>query len=194
MDSNAFLAVVLLIVGLAILAAEVFVPSGGLLGVVTFITLVISLIFAYRAWGTSSPNLFVAYCALLLLLVPTVIGVGFYILPQTSFGRRVLLEAPTPEEVTPYLEESAHLENLVGRFGITATLLNPGGIVNVSGERLQATSEGLSIDNGVSVRVIAVDGRTLIVRPGAPEEVAAEELTEPFDLSKGLDFEYPSST
>ena len=46
MDSNAIFAVLLLIVGLAILRAEVFIPSGGLLGVITFLSLVVSLIFA----------------------------------------------------------------------------------------------------------------------------------------------------
>ena len=39
MDSNAVFAVLLLIVGLAILSAEVFIPSGGLLGVITFLSL-----------------------------------------------------------------------------------------------------------------------------------------------------------
>ena len=45
MDSNAVFAILLLIAGIGILTAEVFVPSGGLLGVITFITLVIYIAF-----------------------------------------------------------------------------------------------------------------------------------------------------
>lgn len=194
MDSNAVFAVVLLIVGLAILGAEIFVPSGGLLGVITFLSLVVSLIFAYRAWGLSHPNLFAAYCVMLFMLVPTVIGLGFYVLPKTSFGKRVLLEAPTHDQVTPYLAESQHLENLVGRFGTTLTMLNPSGLVSVAGERLQASSEGLSIESGASVEVIDVRGRALIVRLGKPQEVAAEDFSEQFDMSEGIDFQYPSGS
>ena len=193
MDSNAVFAIVLLIVGLAILTAEIFIPSGGLLGVITFLSLLVSLIFAYRAWGLSHPNLFGAYCVMLLLLVPTVIGLGFYVLPQTSFGKRILLEAPTYDEVTPYLNESRRLENLIGRFGTTLTMLNPSGLVSVAGERLPATSEGMSIESGTSVQVIDSRGRDLIVRMGKPAETAADESQGPADLTKELDFEYPSS-
>src|SRR5471032_36065 len=114
MDSNAVFAILLLIVGSAILTAEIFVPSGGLLGVITFFSLVVSLIFAYRAWGTSHPNVFGAFCVMLLLLVPTVIGIGFYMLPKTSLGKRVLLEAPEAENLTPYMQESGRIEQLVG--------------------------------------------------------------------------------
>ena len=193
MDSNAVFAIVLLIVGLAILTAEIFIPSGGLLGVITFLSLLVSLIFAYRAWGISHPNLFGAYCVMLLLLVPTVIGLGFYVLPQTSFGRKILLEAPTSDEVTPFLEESRRLENLIGRFGTTLTMLNPSGLVSIAGERLQAASEGLSIESGSSVQIIDIRGRAVIVRLGKPPEVAADDSPGTGDLSKELDFEYPSS-
>ena len=193
MDSNAVFAIVLLIVGLAILTAEIFIPSGGLLGVITFLSLLVSLIFAYRAWGVSHPNLFGAYCVMLLLLVPTVIGLGFYVLPQTSFGKKILLEAPTSDEVTPFLEESRRLENLIGRFGTTLTMLNPSGLVSIAGDRLQAASEGLSIESGSSVQIVDVRGQAVIVRLGKPPEVAADDSPETVDLSKELDFEYPSS-
>src|SRR6187431_2653848 len=84
MDPNAVFAILLLIAGIGILTAEVFIPSGGLLGVITFITLIVSLIFAYRAWGMSHPNVFWAFCGVLLLLVPTALGVAFYVLPHTA--------------------------------------------------------------------------------------------------------------
>ena len=140
MDSNAVFAVLLLIVALAILMSEIFVPSGGLLGLITFFTLAISILFAYRAWGTSHPNVFAVFCVFVLLLVPTVIAIGFYLLPQTSFGKRVLLEAPETESVTPFVKEWSQLERMVGRYGTAASMLNPGGMVRVDGERLQAIS------------------------------------------------------
>lgn len=191
MDSNAVFAVLLLIVGLAILLAEVFIPSGGLLGVITFFSLLVSLLFAYRAWGATQPNVFIAFSVMLLMLVPTVIGFGLYILPQTSFGKKVLLEAPDSENLTPYQQESQRLEKLVGRFGTTVTMLNPGGMVRVDVERLHAFSEGLSIEPGDSVEVIQVRGSSIVVRPGKPPEPASNlPGTNLHEQAPKLDFDY----
>jgi len=195
MDPNAVFAILLLIVGLAILTAEIFVPSGGLLGVITFFTLIVSIMFAYRAWGTSHPNVFGAFCVMLLMLVPTVIGFGFYMLPRTSFGKRVMLEAPELQDLTPYSEETGRIERLVGRFGSALTMLNPGGLVSVDGERLHATSDGLSIDPGVSVEIVDVRGTGVVVRPGSPPVQDSHEIQDVVERAPGhpspLDFDYP---
>ena len=193
MDSNAVFAVVLLIVGLSILIAEIFIPSGGLLGVITFLTLLVSIIFAYRAWGRSHPDLFAAFCLMLLLLVPTAIGTGFYMLPRTPFGKKVLLEAPESDEVTPYLEESRRLEKLVGRWGVALTILRPGGLVEVDGMRLHAVSEGLMVDSGESVEVIRIRESQVVVRPGKAPQSITDQNVRSTETSTGLDFEFPSS-
>ena len=199
MDSNAVFAILLLIVGLSILVAEVFIPSGGLLGITTFFTLIVSLVFAYRAWGTSHPNIFGAFCVLLLLLVPTALGFGLYMLPRTSFGKKVLLEAPELQYLTPFSKESQRIEKLVGQFGTTLTMLNPGGLVNVGGERLHALTEGLSIESGVSIEIVDVRGTRVVVREGIPPDKPLssdnEELIErPIENSSTLDFEFPANS
>ena len=193
MDSNAVFAVILLIVGLSILTAEIFIPSGGLLGVITFLSLLVSLIFAYRAWGVSHPNLFGGFCLLLLILVPTVIGTGLYLLPRTPLGKKVLLEAPESENVTPYLEESRRLEKLVGRFGVALTILRPGGLVDVDGTRLHAVSEGLMVEAGESIEIINVRGSQVVVRPGNAPQDFPDQSVQSAENPTGLDFEYPSS-
>ena len=160
---------------------------------ITVLSLLVSLVFAYKAWGTSHPNVFWAFCLMLLLLVPTVIGFGFYMLPRTSLGKKVLLEAPEAEDLTPYLEESRRLEKLVGRFGTAISMLNPGGLVNVDGQRLHACSDGLTIGSGESVEVTDVRGSRIVVKPGSPpasEPDSPERLSENRDPST-LDFDFP---
>lgn len=192
MDSNAVFAILLLIVGLGILTAEIFVPSGGLLGVITFLTLVVSLIFAYRAWGTTHPNIFGVFCVMILLLVPTVIGFAFYMLPRTSLGKKIMLDAPEQRNLVPFSQQTQHFERLVGRFGSALTMLNPGGLVNVNGERLHALSEGLSIDPGISIEVVDVRGTSVIVRPGTPPIEESKNIAEPVSGNpSALDFEFP---
>lgn len=198
MDSNAVFAILLLLVGIGILAAEVFIPTGGLLGVITFLTLSVSVLFAYRAWGTSNPNIFWSFCGILLLLVPTSLATAFYILPRTAAGKRILLEAPDPGHLTPFVEETDRLTRLVGRFGTTATPLTPGGMVLVDGERFHAFSEGLIVESGESIEVIGVRGTRLLIRPGQPRpqsDVFRVDPTQPGDRSSDalLDFELPQS-
>ncbi|MBS0204065.1 MAG: hypothetical protein JSS49_14260 [Planctomycetes bacterium] len=191
MDSNAVFAILLLFVGIGILTAEVFIPSGGLLGVCTFLTLIVSIVFAYRAWGTTNPNIFWAFCFSLLLAVPTVLSFAFYILPRTPMGKRVLLEAPSLEQLTPFAKETRHLVDLVGQYGHAITPLTPGGLISVNGERLHAISDGLVIEAGQSVEVIEVRGSRLRVRPGEPPP--PDEVTENPEPSSRLDFEIPQS-
>ena len=165
----------------------------GLLGVITFLSLLVSIIFAYRAWGVSHPNLFCAFCLMLLLLVPTVIGMGLYLLPRTPLGKKVLLEAPESEDVTPYLEESRRLEKLVGQFGVTLTILRPGGLVEVDGKRLHAVSDGLMVEASESVEIINVRGSQIVVRPGSAPQSIPDQTARSAENPTGLDFEYPSS-
>ncbi len=190
MDSNAIFAILLLIAGIGILTAEVFIPSGGLLGIVTFVTLIVSLMFAYRAWGTSHPGVFWVFCGVLLLLVPTALGTAFYVLPRTAFGKRVLLEAPQAEELIPFTKETDRLTKLIGRFGKSVTPLVPGGMVLLDGERLHAFSEGMIVESGQSVEILEVRGTRLLVRPGEPS-ATSDPFTTAATVARPLDFEFP---
>ncbi len=164
MDSYAVFAFLLLFAGIAILAAEVFIPSGGLLFCVMVVTLVASIWCAYAAWWKTSPQAFWGFCGFLLMMIPAALVGAFTALPHTKFGKKMLLEAPELEQVTPFAKESARLAQLVGSRGTTQTLLNPGGMVNINGERLHAFTDGLLVEPGIEVEVAEVRGTRLLVR------------------------------
>lgn len=182
-------ALLLLVAGIALLLAEVFIPSGGLILVMALCCIAGSLICAWNAWWTSNPTLWWAYLAGVLILLP-VVGIGaLSILPRTSFGRRIMPEPPRPEELRPYREEEERLSRLVGCKARTLTLLNPGGLVTAEGERLHAESEGMLIDPGQEVEIVAVKGNRVVVRLLEP---GRDELAEGEDVSP-LDFDVPQS-
>jgi membrane-bound ClpP family serine protease len=185
------LAVVLLIVGLAVMVLEVFVPSGGVLAIITTITLCLSLTCGYAAWGQRSPAVWWGFCSLLVLLIPTTLISAFYVLPRTPYGRRALLVAPEAHELEPFQEEHARLSRLVGQFGRTMTLMNPGGMVLVSGERLHAFSEGQLIEPATSVEIVEIRGTRVLVRPGNPPPMTEPATEEPASTST-LDFDVPA--
>jgi len=193
MSTYALLAISLLIVGLLLLLAEVFIPSGGILGTITVTVLIVAIFCAWSAWGRSQPRVFWLFLVTLLVLVPSTLIGAFRALPHTRFGRQVLLEAPSPDRLEPFVGESARLERFVGRIGKALTLLNPGGLVSVDGERLHAFSEGLLIDQNDPIRIVAVRGTRVLVRSLSPEELAAQ--ARPAEESAGnapsLDFDLP---
>lgn len=186
-----FLAVVLLLAGLGVMVLEVFVPSGGVLAIITTITLCLSLTCGYAAWGERYPMVWWGFCGLVVLMIPTTLIAAFSVLPRTPFGRRALLVAPEADKLVPYTEEEAKLRKLIGQFGRTMTLMNPGGMVLVEGHRLHAFSEGMLIEPATSVEIIEIRGTRVLVRPGEPPE-AVEELPDKGGASSTLDFDVPA--
>jgi membrane-bound serine protease (ClpP class) len=158
-----FFAIVLLMVGFTLIVAEIFLPSGGLILIMCVIAFIASLWCATKAWYGTAPVAFGIYLASIVLLIPAVVVGTFKIFPRTPMGKR-LIGAPTTAEVTPYVEEQAHLTSLIGRIGKTITPLIPGGMVDVDGERLHAFSQGVLIDPGVDVEIMDVRGTRVRVR------------------------------
>jgi membrane-bound serine protease (ClpP class) len=182
----------LLLAGLLILVAEVFIPSGGLLAIMTTVVLSLSAVCAYAAWYRTSPGLWWTYCSALVLAVPGVLMGAFYLLPRTPFGKVVLLEAPEPSRVEPFVAETARLQQLVGRYGLTQTRLNPGGFVLVNGERLHAFSEGLIVEPQTSVEILEVRGTRVLVRPGDPPLDSPQTAFVESARERPLDFDVPA--
>jgi len=192
LESYGLLAVILLIVGLILLVAEVFLPSGGVLAICTTITLCLSLAAAYTAWFEQYPAAWWGFCGLVVLMIPTTLGGAFYVFPKTAVGRRALLEAPDLEDLEPHAAETARLLNFVGTYGKTVSLLNPGGLVLVDNERLHAFSEGQMIDPGVMVEVLEVRGTRVLVRPGEPPEPVEESTGKVASRGDIVDFDLPA--
>jgi membrane-bound serine protease (ClpP class) len=163
MDYSHF-AILLLLLSLALLTAEVFVPSGGFIAVLMLISLSGSVFCAFKAWWGTSPTLWWSYVASVLVLLPGVLIAAFTIFPRTPYGRRILLDAPAPEEIAAYSREQAELQQLIGRRGKTVTLHNPGGIVTVEGRRYHSETRGMMLDPGEEVEIVAVKGNRVVVR------------------------------
>lgn len=175
MDYSHF-AVLLLIVGISLLVAEIFIPSGGLILTGAVLALAGSAWCAWTAWWGTSPSAWWIYVCSVVVLIPAATAAALYIFPRTSLGRRILLEGPAPEEVAAYSEERAHLASLVGQTGKTLTLLNPGGLSLIAGERIHCESEGMVIEPGQEVVVVGVKGNRVVVRLSPQGEPPPEDL------------------
>ena len=173
MDSSTF-AFLLLSVGVALLAAEVFIPSGGMISIAAAISLIAAVICAVNAWWGTQPTYFWSFIAGMAVLLPVVVGVAFYVWPNTPIGKRAILEAPRAEEVASFVELEERYSKLVGKTAQTATTLNPAGIIVIDGQRIHCQSEGIIIEPRTTVRIVAVQGNRVVVRVSSPDATNSE--------------------
>ncbi len=147
-----------LAVGLILLLAEAFLPSGGLIGLLAIGFLGVSLYLAFTT--TQYGAVFLVVTGLLL---PLTLMLAVYLWPKMPMSRFFFLPPPQPEDVLPD-NHSQMLDHLVGQFGRTLTPLRPSGLVDFEGRRLEGVSEEGLIPAGTLVRAIQVRAGRLIVR------------------------------
>ena len=174
MDWYLAIAFILIGFGVVLLAAEFFLPTGGVLvvGAVACFALAVGLILYY---GTTEE----AIAAVIGLSVglPIAGGVMFY------GWRRLSLRAGPAASSTAVAAspELAELEQLRGRHGRTVSFMRPSGTVDFDGRRIDALTEGMMLDPGVWVRCVDVRAGRVIVRqveqPGDLSDMRIDELS-----------------
>lgn len=176
----------LLLLGLALVCAEIFVPSGGILGFLSIAALVTGVILAFYHRGAEFGLIFLIVT---MLAVPGALALAFRYWPHTPMGRRLLLDVPRGEEVLPDSPQRQRLRQLVGKFGVSKSVMMPSGAVFVEGQTIDALSEGIPIEAGQPIEVIEVRGSRVVVRPvdeNAPQVASDDILSRPIE-SLGLD-------
>lgn len=187
MDES-FLAIALLALATVLIVAEIFIPSGGILALGMFASLFAAFYFAWIAWWNDSPTLFFGFTTFAIFIIPGVAILALSWLPKTKFGKRILLQGPSEEDVVPFAKEEEQLNLLVGQIAQTLTPLTPGGLISVDRERIHAYSEGGIIESGTSVEILKATGTRVLVRevlPDAmPEKSEQRESTSEDESSK----------
>ena len=194
--SYELLAILLLVVGCGLIVAEVFIPSGGMILVLCILSFIAAIWCAYMAWWQSSPILFWIFIGAMVVLIPSFVVGLFRMLSTSRVGDRILLTAPEASELTPHQEELDRLSGYVGHRGQALTMLTPGGLVKVAGERLHGFTEGIMVQPGDPVEVVEVRGTRVLVRPltngeASAEHASADESKAPDGTSAPLDFDVP---
>lgn len=161
----------LLAFGLILLIAEVFIPSGGLIGLLALSCIALSL---WRAFDQST-DLGLKFLLADFILMPMVMMLAVYLWPRTPLAKRVFLKPPGPDDI-----EASHsgrrLDHLVGQLGRALTPLRPSGMVDFDGRRLDGLSEDGLIPAGTLIRAVRVRSGQLIVRM-APDPTLEEVLS-----------------
>lgn len=150
-------AVVLLVLGIALIVAEVFLVSFGILAVGAGLSFLLADWIAFSEGPVYGWSLIAAE----IILIPLVLKGAFRVLPHTRFGKRMVLTGPA----TAPASSVPSYDRLVAARGRAVTDLRPSGLAEFGDERVSVVSLGGLVPHGSEVVVVAVEGSEIRVRP-----------------------------
>ncbi|MFS0672853.1 NfeD family protein [Ornithinibacillus sp. 179-J 7C1 HS] len=150
-------AIIILLIGIALIIAEFFVP-GGILGILGVGAIIGSLFMSGADIGEMTMSIAIAFLVVIIASVILFKRVGL----DKGVFRHVILRDRTSTELG-YVSNENRLE-LIGMVGVTATPLRPSGVATIGKERLDVVSEGSFIEVNRPIKVVKVEGVRIIVR------------------------------
>ncbi|MBE5777251.1 MAG: hypothetical protein E7326_07050 [Clostridiales bacterium] len=147
-----------LIVGIALLILEVFLPGFGVPGFSGIALMLASVALVWINHGAVA-GLIVAVAALTLAGIAITAS-----LRSASKGKLASSALVLPEVDMSGIDEKNELGELIGREGVADSVLRPAGIVEFDGVRLNVVSEGGYIEKGACVRVDKIEGNRIVVK------------------------------
>lgn len=171
--------IVVLVIGLGLLAVELFlIPGFGLAGICGIMLIVVALVGTFvpaepgvprfswpdlqGTWEAVETGIIVLASSVIIAV--TGIALLARYLPSMPFGRQLVLA--NPEDAAALAVPDPHPDiALVGDVGIVTGDLRPGGQVRFGQTIVDVQSQGEYVDAGRRVQVIAHDGPRVVVRP-----------------------------
>src|SRR3954453_7356309 len=161
-----------LVLGLLLLIVEVFIPSGGLIGICSVACLILCLWYAF----SESLVMGATFMLVDLVALPLTAMGAFSLWSRSPLGRKFFLQPPAPDEID-VSHTDRHLEHLVDQTGRALTPLRPCGNIEIEGRRVDGLAEEGFLPAGCMVRVLRVRSGQLIVRGLAePVDLLGEEF------------------
>ncbi len=159
-------AIVLFGMAVALFFAELFVPSGGVIGMLSAACLIGGIFLLFRV--DTGLGLFGAMVALISL--PFAFALGLWVWPNTPIGRALTLGGNDPDD-TSDLDGQAPPDTTGHESGITEgtegkslTELRPVGTCLLDGRREECLSMSGVIEPGERVKVVSADGMQIKVQ------------------------------
>jgi len=148
--------IILFIIGALLMAAEIFLP-GAIAGIIGAFALLAGSALSFREFGfTGGVGASVAALALVALML----YLELVVLPRTSFGRKMVVQATVDATSQPPV---ASLGAVQDKPAEALTTLAPSGYVLVDGRRYEAFCRSGHVAKGAVLRVVGVDNFRLIV-------------------------------
>lgn len=171
--------ILLFLVGLGLLAVEIFVlPGFGIAGIAGGILMLLSLVLSITenlpdnsefGFSAPDPNGLIQSVWVLVLALAGSFGLALFLMkfiPKTSMFKRVAVHSELSSKKG--FKSAASLKlNLVGKEGVALSPLRPSGMVQIDGTEWEARSLSGWIDRGNGIRVLQQENNILLVQPAS---------------------------
>lgn len=144
----------LLIAGVALLLAEVFLP-GMVAGVLGVVCLLGAAVVGFAEFGPKAGSL-ILMAELLAGTALTILWMRYF--PKTPLGRKYILDSSTAAHAP------TEPEKWMGYEGVALTDLRPTGAARLNGQKVDVITRGEHLESGTRVKVIRVEGPSIFVR------------------------------
>jgi len=149
---------IIFIIGLILLIVEMFIPGFGIAGGTGVVLIIIGIVLTAR----TPLEAFVMFL-ILVVFVALALTVIFRSAKQGKLARKLILWSSAKRE--DGFSTSSDTSSLVGKEGISLTILRPAGSGLFDSQRLDVVTEGTFIEKGTKIRVIRTEGRRIVVEP-----------------------------
>lgn len=147
---DSFLSFLFIGIGMALVFLEVFIPSGGIIGIVALFLMGIGT-YGFFNQGKA--------------LIGVLSAAGSFVFVISMFVymlRRVALKGvQDPESYTSVDRSIAGVE---GKSGVTKSVLRPAGVAMIDGKRIDVVATGGFIEKGKPIKVIDTSGNRVVVK------------------------------
>jgi len=145
----------LLIAGLMLIGAEVFIP-GGVLGLIGGLALFGAVIIAFNIYSATTATFITVG---IIMMIGVVIALWIKIFPKTWIGRKMTVS----NDLHSAKGTENHLTELLGCEGIAVSPLHPGGYAEINGRRIDVITQGNMIDSNTKIKVVEIEGNRVVV-------------------------------
>ncbi len=158
--------VILIIAGLFLIGAEIFLP-GGVIGLIGTMSLLAAIVVSFFIFPMDIA-LLNTLAIIVLSGICIVIWVKFF--PRSRLGKSLTLA----DNGKSFKSASLEFMDLLGKEGVTMSVLRPAGIAKFDGKRVDVVTNGSWIESGKPVKVIQVQGIRILVKEILPPTAAKD--------------------
>lgn len=159
--SDPFFSYLLLGIGVALIFLEVFIPSGGIIGIVALASLALG-IYGFFHQG--------------LILLGSIIAITsiFFVISMFSFMLRRISLTET-QGADAFSSVDNEIAGVMGRSGVTKSALRPAGVALIDGKRVDVVASRGFIEKDKQVKVIETSGNRVVVKELSENDKQAQE-------------------
>lgn len=170
-----WLAVGLFVLGLILLAVEIFVlPGFGVMGISGIVLILTGLALATMETAPSSTEEWTEFAMRAFRMGFSLVGacvLSFFLaryLPKIPYANRLMLAPPSENaemesEFAP-LPGAEQAAALLGQVGVATSMLRPAGMAKIGDLYVDVVTEGDFIEPGTSIQIVEVEGTRIVVK------------------------------